>query len=214
MALAAPPRTDVPINLLPPQVRSRQHVRRVFGTAALGAIGLVVLLMGITAMQRLQISSARRTLQTQRAEAVALRAQVGNLQQYEVLQASVTSSRTLLGTALSGDVAFSRFLDDLDTAMPGDSWLTSLTLSAKPNAATGGVGASGTAQYGGYVTSFPGLSGWLDTMSRLKGLRFVYLSNGSKQDVGGRKVVSFSASANLTEQMLSHRCQGESTPCP
>ena len=58
----------------------------------------------------------------------------------------------------------------------------------------------------------PGLANWLDTMSGIKGLQFVYLGSGSKgQDDG---VVSFSANAHLTDSMLSQRCQGEGSQCP
>ena len=71
-----------------------------------------------------------------------------------------------------------------------------------------------TVEYQAMVKSMPGLANWLDTMSGIKGLQFVYLSNGSKSDIGGQKVVSFSASAHLTDAMLSQRCQGEGSQCP
>ena len=60
------------------------------------------------------------------------------------------------------------------------------------------------------MRNFPGLANWLETMEEIEGLRFVYLSNGSRTDAD----VSFSATANLTEAMLSGRCQQEESPCP
>jgi hypothetical protein len=58
----------------------------------------------------------------------------------------------------------------------------------------------------------PGLANWLDTMSGIKGLQFVYLGSGSKGKDGD--VVAFNASAFLTDSMLSQRCQGEGSQCP
>jgi hypothetical protein len=51
-------------------------------------------------------------------------------------------------------------------------------------------------------------------MEKLDGLRFVYLSNGNRHELGGQKVVNFSASTHLTDSMLSGRCQKEGAPCP
>jgi hypothetical protein len=130
------------------------------------------------------------------------------------MQTTINRSRQTLATALTGDVSWSRFLDDLDTVIPSDSWLTSVTLSAKPGETPIGERSLGTATYQGYVMTFPGLSGWLNTMTDLDGLRFVYLANGNKQLLEGQTVVSFSASAHLTESMLSHRCEKEGVPCP
>ncbi|MEX0875186.1 MAG: PilN domain-containing protein [Actinomycetota bacterium] len=214
MAVIAPSRLDVPVNLLPQEIKSEQRVRRVFGIAAAGALALVVLLGTVTVVQRMQVASSERTLAAEQTKAAALRTEVGQLREFEVLQASIVNNRRLLGGALNADIAWSRFLDDLDTTMPADAWLTGMTVSGKPGVTALGEPSLGTAQYQGFVTSMPALAGWLDKMSTIKGLRFVYLSNGTKQDQNGRSVISFTATAHLTEQMLSGRCQGEGSSCP
>lgn len=214
MSLATRSRRVVPINLLPAHVRSAQNARRILSMAAVGAGALVVLLVGITVLQRVRIGNAEETLRAERARAAELRTEVDGLKEFDTLQTAIDSNRQILAAALTSDISWSRFLDDLDSVVPADSWLSSLTVSAKPGQTPTGESSLGTAQYAGYVTTFPGLAGWLDTMSELDGLRFVYLSQGKKQDFEGRKVVSFGATAHVTDSMLSNRCQKEDAPCP
>jgi Tfp pilus assembly protein PilN len=208
------PAPEVPVNLLPPQIQADQRSRRTFGFAVVGAVVLLVLLVAITVIQHMQIGDAEQTLKRSRAEAATLQSKVSSLHQYEALQLSVDQTRQTLATALTNDVAWSRFLDDLDTNIPSDSWLTSLNMTATPGTTPDGELALGTAQYSGVVRTFPGLAHWLDTMNGIKGLHFVYLSNGNKSSNGGASTVTFSATANLTDSMLSGRCQQEDSPCP
>lgn len=205
---------QIPINLLPGEIRARQRMRRILAGLGMGAVGVVVLLGLITFLQRQAISNAEGELRAEQAEASRLRAEVEALRPFEQLQLSIDQSRASLATALTGDIAWSRFTADLATNIPGDSWLTSLSLTAAPGQSPDGLPSFGTVQYSGFVSSFPGLSGWLNTMDGLEGLQFVYLGSGTKQDSEGREVVSFSATANLTEPMLSGRCQQEGARCP
>jgi Tfp pilus assembly protein PilN len=178
---------------------------------------LGAVLIAVTVMQRLQISNEQGELREGRARAAALQSRVSQLREFEVLDAAADETSQLLAVALTNDVSWSRFLDDLDTVIPGDSWIGSLTMAAKPGQTPMGETSYGTVTYEGFVTTFPGLSNWLDTMEKLDGQRFVYLSSGDKQNVrgeGGPEVVSFSASSHLTESMLSGRCQKEGVPCP
>jgi Tfp pilus assembly protein PilN len=162
----------------------------------------------------MKISDAEGELREQRAQAASLQQRVNALHSFEVMEQTIDGNRGYLAVALRNDVAWSRFLDDLDTNIPADAWVTGLTMAAKVGTTPMGDPALGDVQYQGFVKSFPGLSGWLNKMESLDGLRFVYLSNGSKQDLGGTKVVGFSATAHLTDSMLSGRCQKEGASCP
>jgi Tfp pilus assembly protein PilN len=202
---------DVPINLLPAEVRADQRMRRILN-GALGAAGLILLiLITLTIMQRMAVSNAKQDLATATAQATQLQTQVTALQPYGVMEQRLLSTRRTLAAALLGDVAWTKFMTDLSQAMPNDSWVTSVSLSAVPGASQDGSQTYGTATYAGNVTTFPGLAGWLQSMAKLKGLNFVYLSNGSK---GAGGVVTFSANANITPSILSGRCQTETAPCP
>ncbi len=216
MAVRTRPRSEVQINLLPQQIQARQRVRRAFRLAVAGAVVLGAVLLGVTVLQRLQIAEERENLQAEQTKAAALGAKVTELKEFDTLRTSADETQKVLAVALTNDLSWSRFLDDLDTVIPGDSWVGNVTMTAKPGQTALGESSLGTATYQGFVTSMPGLANWLDTMESLDGLRFVYLSSANKQSAGegGPEVVSFSASAHLTESMLSGRCQKEGALCP
>jgi Tfp pilus assembly protein PilN len=206
---------EVEINLLPSEIRTEQAGKRKFNIATAAAIALLVILGLLTVNVRMQIASAERTLHASQAQATQLRGQVASLHEFEELKASIDGNRAILATALVGDVSWTRFLDNLDTYLPGDSWLSNVTVSAQPSSTPQGEAALGTVQFSAKVTSMRGLAHWLDTMSAIKGLRFVYLSNGSKsKGEDGQEVVDFTASAFINDAMLSGRCQTEDSQCP
>lgn len=205
---------DVPINLLPADIRTAQRSKRIFN-GVLGAAGiLVAILATLTFFQHRTLTNARHDLATQKARAAALQTQVGTLAPFGAMETQIISTRKTLAAALFGDVAWSRFMTDLSRAIPNDSWLGNISMSATPSTSADGTQSLGSAKYTGSVTSFPGLAGWLTSMAKLNGLHFVYLNSGSRSAVGTTQVVSFTAQADLTPQMLSGRCQTENSPCP
>jgi Tfp pilus assembly protein PilN len=206
---------EVPINLLPQELVGEQRTKRYFGYATSVAIGLVVLLILVSVLQHIKISSEQNTLEQVQAQVTTLQGQVGALAPYAQLKATVDAKRHTLATALVGDVSWTRFLDDLTHRMPGDSSLTTLSLSATTGTTPDGQVSYGTVQYNGVVKDFPGLAGWLDTMGAARGLHFVYLGSGTKaSQQNGANTVTFTASAFLTSSALSGRCQTETAPCP
>jgi Tfp pilus assembly protein PilN len=203
---------EVPINLLPQEIVGEQRTKRYFGYATVGAIALVALLVLLSVVQHVRISSEQRALDQTQAQVATLQGQVGALAPYDQLKQSVEAKRTTLAAALVGDVSWTRFLDDLDKRIPGDSSLGSMTMTAAAGTTPDGQTSYGSVSYNGKVGSFPGLAGWLDTMSASTGLHFVYLGSGTKSDSSSG--VSFSATAYITSSLLSGRCQTESAPCP
>ncbi len=202
---------EVPVNLLPKEIVGEQQTKRYFGYATAAAIGLVLILVMLTVMQQLQINSQKKTLEQSQAQVATLQGQVAELAPFDQLNQSVQGKRATLATALVGDVNWTRFLDDLDHRIPGDSSISTLALTAAAGTSPDGQPSFGTVSYSGVVGSFPGLANWLDTMSDSTGLHFVYLGSGSKSGPGS---VTFSATANLTANVLSGRCQTETAPCP
>jgi hypothetical protein len=210
MALLTNRREEVSINLLPQDVRSTQRTKRYFQFALIGAIAIVVVLVTLLVMRRLEISHQEDILREETAKAAQLQQQVDALREFEVLKANNDAMRSSLGVALAGDINWTKFLEDLDSHWPSNATLSSVSVTSAPGATPLGDPTFGSAQYSAKTESMRTLADWLDTMSEITGLRFVYLSNGSKNDTG----VSFSSSAHLTQEMLSGRCQGEGSKCP
>jgi Tfp pilus assembly protein PilN len=202
---------NVPINLLPSEVRADQRMRRVFNGVAVLAGIIVLVLVIVSVMQHRAVNSAKHDLAVETEHANQLTTQVTALAPYGQMEAQVLSTRRTLAAALLGDVQWTKFMTQLSDAIPSDSWIENVALTAQPGTTPDGAVSYGTATYNGKVTSFPGLAGWLSAMAKVSGLHFVYLGNGTKDASG---VVSFSATANITPSILSGRCQTETAPCP
>lgn len=201
------------VNLLPPELRVRRRERRIL--LIVGGVALVILVfLGVVLiLQRGRISDEQDELDRLEAQASQLRARAAELQRFGELKANVDRTRQTLQAALTNDVAWSRFLNDLSIILPDNSWLVNVSLSAAPGTAPNGRESFGTTTFQGFVFDFPGLAGWLTRMGQMDGLTFVYLTTGSRQELGDQEVVSFGANANVTDAMLSRRCQ-EGRPCP
>jgi len=208
------PTEEVSINLLPSEIRSDQRTKRWFQFAVAGAITILVILGIITVIYRLQIAHQEDVLREEQAKRTALQAQVDALREYEILKANNDAARAGLAAALAGDINWTKFLDDLDSTWPGDATLASLSVTSAVGTTPLGEPSLGTAQYSAAIngSGMPGLASWLDTMSEITGLRFVYLGSGAKTP--GTSNITFSATAHLTEQMLSGRCVQEGSKCP
>lgn len=202
------------INLLPPEIRTGQRARRLF-TGLLVAAGIVVAVLAlIYLVQRDTISNEREDLQALEQTEARLQTQVSALKEFEDRQIEIDTTKATLAQALAGDVAWSRFMNDLSLIMPDNSWLVSLALTAAPATAPNGAPAVGNTTFQGFTFDFRGLAGWLTRVGRMDGLTFVYLTSGTRQTLGTTDVVSFGATASVTDALLSKRCQGAGTPCP
>ena len=203
-----------PINLLPPELKTRARTRRVFAGVIAAAVVVLLFLGVILLLQRNRIGNEEEELEQLQATAGQLRGQVAQLAQFGALKDEVDATRASLAAALTNDVAWSRFMNDLSIILPDNSWLVNVSLSASPGLAATGEVSVGTTTFQGFVFDFPGLAGWLTRMEQMEGLTFVYLTTGSRQQVGSTEVVSFGANASLTQNLLSLRCQEEGKPCP
>lgn len=201
------------LNLLPADIRGRQRVRRILSAITAAGVVFIAFLGLLYTLQRGTIRDEEDTLRQSQVEAARLRGRVASLQQFADLQRQFEQSRGTLASALAGEVAWSKLLNDLSLIMPDNSWLVNLSLNAAPGQAPTGVPSFGQTTFQGFVFDFPGLAGWLTRMAQIDGLTFVYLTSGARQEVEGRPVVSFGASASITQALLSQRCQA-GKPCP
>ncbi len=203
-----------PINLLPPEIRARQRGRRALALAFAGAGAVLFLLLIITLIQRATLNREEEELARRNARQARLTTEVAGLRQFGDLDATVQQRRRILSTALLHDISWSKFLNDLSLTIPDNAWLVNLALASSPPAkAPSGVDSYGTVTFTGNVLDFPALAGYLTRIAQIDGLTFVYLTNGAETDIGNRTVVSFGSTANLTNTLLSMRCQG-TNPCP
>jgi Tfp pilus assembly protein PilN len=115
------------VNLLPPELRERQAVRRT--TSLVVAVGLAALaLIGILYLfQVLRLSQVRSDLEAQRSTNARLVSQIASLREFAALQAELAAKEALIDVIFVNEVSWSSALLDVSRVIPDASYLTNLT---------------------------------------------------------------------------------------
>lgn len=202
------------VNLLPPQVREKQKVRRLTGAVVAGGVVAVVLLLVVFTLQTGRLGTVQNELEQQQAVNSGLQGKIVKLQKFATLQQEVAARRALVGSLLKNQVLWSEVLEHLSEVIPDPVYLTSfsasLTQSSTDGAATGTATATGspvyaTIQFGGAATSHPAVADWLQRLERVKGWVNAWVQSLTKSvttDPNGNPThteVAFTGSVDLTE---------------
>ena len=120
------------VNLLPPELRERQAIRRT--TSLVVAAGLAALaLIGIFYFFQVQrLSQTQSDLEAQQSKNAQLESQIESLQQFADLQAELTQKEALVGEIFVNEVSWSSALLDVSRVIPDASYLTNLTGQITP----------------------------------------------------------------------------------
>jgi Tfp pilus assembly protein PilN len=203
------------MNLLPPEVRQRQSVRR--RTAAVVAAGVVVL-AGVAALyflQQLRLVGVNNDLEDQRAANSGIQAQINDLRRFDELQREVEASRNMLSTLMANEILWSGVLRDVSLVIPSDVWLSGMTAQtsesggavtpapATPVAGQTGQGLVGQITFNGFALDHRAVALWLARLDDVRGFANPWLSNAQKTDVGTSKVVQFASSVDLSQQAVA-----------
>jgi Tfp pilus assembly protein PilN len=225
------------VNLLPKEIKQRQLVRRQRGGVAVAFVVLLALL-GFWYMRESQkLTEARQEADRERAVATGLRAKKAELQPYAALGSQIAAAEQLRAKVYARELRFSGILQDISAIIPGDVWLTQMSVALKetgPAAGAGGAAAAaaaltpGSPGAGSPVASitFTGASlGHVDVGSFVKALSSgpkrhgsrVYLNpyfTASQKDAeeGGETTVTFSATVDLSQAAFSGRFQAGGNP--
>jgi Tfp pilus assembly protein PilN len=206
------------INLLPPDVRRRQRLRR--QTGAVAAIGVVALvLLGVFFfMQQLRLNGLRDDIEAQQQANRTLEAQIAELRQFDELQQELIATRQLLDQILADEVHWSGLLRDVSLVIPGTVWLTSLEGSlAVPDAATTtgtpgtvGQGLIGQIAINGNALGHRAVALWLSRLEDVEAFANPWASNSQQTEIGATEVAQFSSTVDLSEFALARRPGGVS----
>ena len=213
-ATAAMPR----VNLLPPEIAEKAKVRKTqlamvgTGLAAVAVVG--VMYTNASA----KVSDANQAKAEAAAQNVKLRGDLQSLQHVQDVRTQVDQANATVTAALSSEIQWSRFLSDLTLRIPENVWLSSLT--AQQNVAGGTTGTAsgqsvldpglGTVTFNGTAFSHDDVAAWLESLAKEKGYANPYFTQSELVTVGdplngGRKLVNFSSTVNLTPGALSNR---------
>lgn len=136
------------VNLLPKEIRERRQVRRQRGGVAVAFLVLLALLGLWYLRESQQLTEARQEADRERAVAAGLRAKKAELQPYAALGSQIAAAEQLRAKIYAREIRFSGILQDISAIIPGDVWLTQMSVALKETDAAAGAGGN-TAAAGG-----------------------------------------------------------------
>jgi Tfp pilus assembly protein PilN len=194
------------VNLLPPEIRQRQRLQRLTSIVIGGGFVLILLVLGLYAVQVGRLSSVNADIERQNANNDAITKQIQPLQQWAQLRTRAQQKQSLLDSAYSGEVSASSMLQDVSLAIPSDAYLTSLSIQistpqvgvgAEPSPFVGSVTASGRA------ASIQTLSSWLTRLEGVNGWDNPWVTTISKDASTGQYL--FETGIDLSVDVLTSR---------
>jgi type IV pilus assembly protein PilM len=204
LALAGAPvaKGERRISLLPREVIARREQQRqaVLVGSAVGALAVLLLLLWVLAGSRL--ADEREKADQAEGRAAQLEQQAAALRGINELDADLDARATALQQALVGDVAWTRFIQEVATVIPGDVWIT--TFSGTKGAGAEGEPTLGTVNFSLMGFDHTSTARWIMRLGSLPTLNGLWVPSSNKTE-GPPTTVTFSSSAQLTPLAATDR---------
>ena len=207
------------VNLLPRTYAQRAAVRRA-KAFAVGAVVFALLLATLAWLVAWQKQTgAQEQLDAATAERSILQTQAARYAEVPLVFAAVADAQKQLELAMGNEVRWSFHLNDLALTMPSGVSLDTLAVtslapgesSAEPTGGrTDGAGQNGAPVIGTMNASakaftYNSVANWLDSLAKLKTLEDPYVGKIAAATEEGKKVVTYSSTADITPKALSKR---------
>ncbi len=213
------------VNLLPPEIGERRQLRRLQA----GLIAIVLASAGVVGALYVQAGSgqaaAQQRLDLAKTQQSTLQTQTARLNYVSAQKAQIDAARSSLRTAMGSEVLWSKTLDQVRLRLPDGVRYSSVAFArqeavavaptVKGATATAGAAAAptipadviATATFTGIATDLNAVANELDQLAKVPGLNNVYLSTVTKPKSDGTTpgTATFTATANVTNSLLSHR---------
>lgn len=205
------------VNLLPPELRERQAIRRTTSLVAAAGLG-VLALIGIFYFFQVQgLSQVQSDLRAQRVQNARLVGQIASLQEFAALQAELAAKEALVDVIYVNEVSWSSALLDVSRVIPDASYLTNLTGQITPTVvgevATGPTGVTpdasliGNMTFAGVANQTETIATWLTRLEEVRGWVNAWV-NSAQEDAPFSRIYTFSNGLDLTQEAATARGQG------
>jgi Tfp pilus assembly protein PilN len=204
------------VNLLPPELRERQAIRRT--TSLVVAAGLAALaLIGIFYFFQVQrLSKVQSDLEAQQSTNARLVSQIASLQEFSALQAELAAKQELMSVIFVNEVSWSSALLDVSRVIPDASYLTNLTGQIVPTVAgeavaepTGGTPQTtlvGNMTFAGVANQTETIATWITRLEEVQGWVNAWVDS-AQEDAPGSRIYTFSNGLDLTQEAVTERGQ-------
>jgi Tfp pilus assembly protein PilN len=204
------------VNLLPPELRQKQAVRRLTTIVAGIGAAVVALVVVFYFFQTMRLSSAEDELAQQQDANAQLETQIQELQPYAELQAELQVKEQLVDTLYLNEVSWASVLLDVSRVIPDASYLTNL--SGRISAPTGTVigepaettvaGVIGNVTFAGVADGTETIASWLTRLEQVRGWVNPWVNNATEEAAFSR-VYAFDGGLDLTVEATTPRGRGE-----
>ncbi|BEP16047.1 hypothetical protein acdb102_43580 [Acidothermaceae bacterium B102] len=161
------------VNLLPPEIAEARILKQ-YRVGAAGAVVLAFLAVGGLYMNAHSgVAGAQSALNASTAKTGQLTSQQRVLTQQTSIKDTVASAQATLATALSPEILWSHYLQDMSVALAGNYWFTSLALASGGGAAATPLAdgtAVGSVTIQGKAVTHNDVSALLGALANEKGL--------------------------------------------
>lgn len=209
------------VNLLPPELRERQAIRRT--TSLVVAAGLAALaLIGIFYFFQVQrLSQVQSDLEAQQSRNAQLESEIVSLQEFAALQAELASKEALVAQIFVNEVSWSSALLDVSRVIPDTSYLTKLTgqltatiageVVTEPTGGTPETTLVGNMTFAGVANQTETIATWITRLEQVQGWVNAWV-NSAQEDAPGSRIYTFSNGLDLTQEAVTERGQGVVAP--
>lgn len=204
------------VNLLPPEIRERQAIRRRTSLVAGAGVVVLALIGAFYVTQTMTLSSVKGELAEQQQANAQLRSQIAELQPFADLQATLADREELVQTLYANEVSWASVLLDVSRVIPDESYLTQLT--GQITAPTGTVigapedgteaGLIGNVTFSGVARETRTIASWLTRLEQVRGWVNAWVNNAAENAPYSR-IYTFDGGIDLTIDAATPRGRGE-----
>jgi len=209
------------VNLLPPELRERQAIRRTTSLVVAAGLAALALIGFFYFFQVRQLSLVQSDLEAQQSTNVRLVSQIASLKEFAALQAELTAKEALIDVIFVNEVSWSSALLDVSRVIPDASYLTDLTgqivateageAVAEPTGGTPETTLVGNMTFAGVANQTETIATWITRLEEVQGWVNAWV-NSAQEDAPGSRIYTFSNGLDLTQEAVTERGQGVVAP--